>query len=170
MSDDDQAKNNVGSPTIYTEQLADEICERLSEGQSLRRVCLSDLMPDKSTVFRWLRTKQEFCDQYTRAKRESADALVDEMLDIADDSHNDWMEKFTEEEGKSDQLNPENIQRARLRIETRKWISARMQPKKYGERIEQTITALAALTDLSLEELNRRIQENELAIQRSTQD
>jgi hypothetical protein len=129
----------MARPTDYTPELADAICARLADGESLRTVCLSDEMPDKSTVFRWLRTNQAFCDQYTRAKEESADALTDEMLDISDDGTNDWMErKGGEGESTGWQVNGEHIQRSRLRIETRKWIASKLKPKKYGDKVDLT--------------------------------
>lgn len=50
-------------------------------------------MPSKTTVFSWLRIHPEFLDQYTRAKKESADAMAEDIMDISDDGHNDWMER-----------------------------------------------------------------------------
>lgn len=115
----------MGRPSLYTQELADEICSQLAEGKSLRTVCTAETMPSKSTVFKWLREVKAFSDQYARAKEESADALADEMLDIADDSERDY---------NGEKLNGENIQRARLRVDTRKWIAAKLKPKKYGDK------------------------------------
>ncbi len=123
----------TGRPTIYTPELADAICERLAEGTSLRTVCKADDMPAAATVFRWLRTNESFREQYTRAKDESADALVEEMTDIADDGHNDWMEVHHGEDVVW-KANGEAIQRSRLRVETRKWIASKLKPKRYGEK------------------------------------
>lgn len=127
----------MGRPSGFTQALADEICSQLAEGKSMRTVCLAEEMPDKATVFRWLRTYPAFCDQYTRAKEESADALVEEMLDIADDAGNDWMERNANgNEGWT--VNGDHIQRSRLRVETRKWIAAKLKAKRYGEKVEHT--------------------------------
>lgn len=127
----------MGRPTTYSDELADSICARLADGESMRTVCASDDMPCKATVFRWLRTNDEFLDQYTRAKEESADALTDEMLDIADDGSNDWMEAH-EKDNEAYSVNGEHIQRSRLRIETRKWLSSKLKPKKYGDKLDVT--------------------------------
>lgn len=121
----------MGRPSDFSQELADEICAQLADGLSLRTVCKSDDMPDKRTVFRWLRTNEAFCHQYTRAKEESADALTDEMLDIADDASNDWVER---DDGRVD-YNGDHVQRSRLRIETRKWIASKLKPKKYGDKL-----------------------------------
>lgn len=122
----------MARPTDYSQDLADRICEQLADGKSLRTVCLADDMPDKRSVFRWLRIHEEFSHQYARAKEESADALSDEMLDIADDGSNDWM---ASSDGGQD-YNGDHVQRARLRIDTRKWIASKLKPKKYGDKLE----------------------------------
>lgn len=131
----------AGRPTAKTPELVDEICAKLSDGRSLRSVCNDESMPSKTTVFRWLREDEEFRDQYARAKEESADALVDEILDIADDGTNDWMERYTKDcESAGWQANGEHIQRSRLRIDTRKWVASKMKPKKYGEKVAHELT------------------------------
>ena len=124
----------AGRPSKYSKKLSDEICAQLADGKSLRTVCLPDDMPDKATVFRWLRTNEEFRDQYARAKEESADALTDEMLDIADDGSNDWMKRHGKDEEDYWVVNGEHVQRSRIRIDTRKWIASKLKPKKYGDK------------------------------------
>lgn len=127
----------VGRPTKYTSQLANRICSQLAEGISLRTVCLGEEMPDKSTVFDWLRINKEFANQYARAKEESSDAMAEEILDISDDGTNDWM--VIHQGGKAVEVpNNEVLQRSRLRVDTRKWIMSKMKPKKYGEKIDMT--------------------------------
>lgn len=81
----------------------------------MRTVCQLKSMPNPATIFRWLRTKPEFCEQYEKAKQESADALVDDMLHFADERS-------------------ENPQRSRLQVDTRKWIASKLKPKKYGDK------------------------------------
>lgn len=96
-------------------------------------------MPDASTVFRWLRTDDEFRKQYARAKEESADALVEEMLDISDEASNDWMEVH-DPDNPGYRLNGEAINRSRLRVDTRKWVASKLKPKKYGDRSTTELT------------------------------
>jgi hypothetical protein len=105
----------------------------------MRSVCKDEGMPSMQTVFSWLRTKPEFLEQYTRAKDESADALVDEMLDIADHATNDWMEQH-DKDNVGYRLNGEAINRSRLRVDTRKWIASKLKPKKYGEKVQTELT------------------------------
>lgn len=118
----------------FTTQLADEICRRMTEGESLRSICAGDDMPATSAVMRWVSEKPDFQEQYARAMEARADAIFDEMFDIADDGQNDWMERNGEDnEGWS--VNGEHVQRSKLRIDARKWALARMSPKKYGDKI-----------------------------------
>lgn len=132
-----KGKNPPGRPSSYTQELADHICAELACGLSMRTVCKADDMPDMTTVFRWLRTNEEFRQQYTQAKAEAADALVEEMLDISDDGTNDWMEVHDKDgECVGYKVNGEHVQRSRLRVETRKWIAAKLKPKLYGERVD----------------------------------
>jgi hypothetical protein len=130
---DDARKGNGG--TRYSPQLASAICEALVEGRSLRSICTDDDMPGKSTVFRWLAEHAEFRVLYARAREVQADTLFDETLEIADDARNDWMERRTQKDA-SWVANGENIQRSKLRIDTRKWFVAKLSPKKYGDKVE----------------------------------
>lgn len=94
-------------------------------------------MPAKATVLRWIARHDEFRDQYARAKQEGAEAIAEEMFDIADDGSNDWMEKMDAEGNAYGwQLNGEHVQRSKLRIETRKWYLSKIMPKKYGDKIQ----------------------------------
>jgi len=122
-------------PTKYTKDLADKICEKLACGESMRTVCKPESMPSMQTVFSWLRTLPDFLEQYTRAKQESADALVEEMIDIADDWSNDFMEIKKWDEYYNVE-NKEVTNRSKLRVETRKWIASKLKPKKYGDKLE----------------------------------
>lgn len=127
----------MARPTKFTQDLADRICEMLAEGMSMRSVCREDDMPCMSTVFKWLREKPEFSQQYARAKEESADALFEDLLDIADDGTNDWMERTNAEgENVGWQVNGEALQRSRLRVDVRKWALSKLKPKKYGEKLD----------------------------------
>ncbi len=112
----------MARPSDYTQELADRICVLLSEGKSLRTVCKAEDMPDASTIFRWIRSNEEFCKQYTRAKQESSDAWAEELHDIVDEVA----------------VDKEAINKARLQVDTRKWLMAKMKPKKYGEKLDLT--------------------------------
>lgn len=129
----------MARPTKYSEQLVDTICSRLADGESLRSICEDDAMPDKATVLRWLSDEKNagFATKYARAREMQADALFDDMIDIADDGRNDWMEKRNADgENIGWQENGEALRRSDLRIKTRQWMASKLQPKKYGDKLD----------------------------------
>lgn len=146
-----------GRPTDYTGALAGQICLRLANGESLRKLCQDDKMPDKATVLRWLADKEkaEFRDQYAHARELQADKLFDEAIEIADDASGDWVEA---DDGKK-VLDHEHVQRSRLRVDTRKWAAGKLAPKRYGDKLQHTgdgggpIRVAPDLSNLSDEEL-----------------
>lgn len=119
----------AGRPTTFSQETADHICEELSSGVSLRSICAADDMPDKATVFRWLAKDETFRDQYARARDAQSDAMLEDILEIADQ----W-----EDQAKL-LRDPDVIQRAKLRIDTRKWAMSKMAPKRYGEKVTQEL-------------------------------
>lgn len=132
----------MGRPPMFTQEIADIICNRLADGESLRRICKDENMPSKTTVFKWLADERyvNFADQYARAREAQAESLVEECLDIADDSSNDYVEKENADGSKSVVVDKEHIARSKLRVDTRKWWAARLAPKKYGDRLSTEVT------------------------------
>lgn len=125
-----------GRPSDYSVEMATAICERLSLGESLRQICADEDMPGKTTVMRWLAAHAEFRDQYAHAREAQADYWAEEIVEIADDGSNDT---YTDKDG-NERTDQEVIARSRLRVDTRKWLMARMAPKKYGDKITQEHT------------------------------
>lgn len=121
-------KKKAGRPSDFTQELADLICERIADGKSLRAICTEEAMPNKATVFRWLASNEAFSDQYAHARDSQADTLFDDVLAIAD-----------QYDSAADKLDVDHIQRARLRIDARKWMAGKLRPKKYGEKIDHTL-------------------------------
>lgn len=118
----------------FTQAIADTICTRLADGQSLREICRDEEMPSQSMVFRWLADNDTFREQYARAREAQADRFADEILEIADDGSNDWMLRKVGEED-VEVANHEHISRSKLRVDARKWLMSKMAPKKYGDKL-----------------------------------
>jgi hypothetical protein len=137
-----------GRPTDYTEKLVTAICTGIAEGMSLRKVCELDGMPSISTVLRWLAddARQEFRDQYARAREAQADFLAEEILSIADEQCT--MVRADKHGSRDDDgdggtevvFDSTAVARNRLRVDARKWLASKMAPKKYGDKIEATHT------------------------------
>lgn len=121
----------------FCQETADFICDEIADGKSLRAVLRENTaLPNSSTIFKWLGIYEEFAKQYARARTASADAMVDDIQAISDDGLNDtYIDGYGNKK-----VDKDVIARSRLRVDARKWLAAKMQPKKYGERISQEIT------------------------------
>ena len=113
----------AGRPSKYTKELGRKICDRIANGESLKRVCERDDMPARRTVHTWLldEDKKQFLHNYESSVNIRTDNMFDaleEISDISDDS--------------------ESPMRSRLRVDTRKWYLSKVMPKKYGDKIDHT--------------------------------
>lgn len=131
----------MSRPSSFTQEQADDICRRLAAGESLRKICAEDSMPDRSSVLRWLDGNEAFRSQYARAREEQADHYAEEIVDIADE---DPATVFDEEHviggEKVDVVRVDSaaVQHQRLRIDARKWFASKVAPKKYGDKLEHS--------------------------------
>ncbi len=125
----------MGRHAVYGQDTRDEICRRISIGESLISICKSEGMPDKSTVLDWLFKEPDFVAQYARAREAQAEHYLDEIIEISDDS---MLDTEMGEDG-IERTNHEVVARARLRVDTRKWAMSKLAPKKYGDRIENRL-------------------------------
>ena len=124
------------SKSTYTTQMADIICIRLSEGESLKGIVRSEGMPDRATVYRWLLEQPAFCDKYARAREEQADTLADEIIAIADESPE--INEVRDKNGDVIDIKIDSgyVAYQKQRIEARKWTAMKLKPKKYGDKLE----------------------------------
>jgi hypothetical protein len=133
-----------GRPSKYTPELAAEIIARMCEGESLRSICRDATMPVISTVMLWVATDREgFSEQYAKGCEARAHYWADEMLDIADDGANDYMQR----EGK-EYVNGEAIARSRLRVDTRKWLLSKMLPKYSDKPVDAPTETLGQVIEI----------------------
>lgn len=122
-----------GRPSIFSEELADLICSRLAEGDSLRAICRDDDMPSVGTVCRWLTQNEAFQEQYTSAREIQAETFADELVLIADTPLIGTKTKTVGD--KVETIEGDMIEHRRLQVDTRKWVAARLLPKKYGDKL-----------------------------------
>ncbi|HDV6632351.1 TPA: hypothetical protein RJX14_001139 [Legionella pneumophila] len=123
-----------GRPTKYNTELGREICNIIaSTSKGTKKLCAENShWPCQDTLFTWLKTYPEFSEQYAQAKRCQVELLIDEILEIAD---NDLQDKFTNSHGEII-FNNSAITRAKLRVDTRKWLASKLVPRVYGTRVE----------------------------------
>lgn len=125
----------MGRPSDYTLEQADDICAHIAGGRSLVSWCAVENHPDYATVMRWLQKQPEFRDKYACARQDQADFLAEEIVQIADDGLNDT---YVTDDGV--RTNQDVIARSRLRVDARKWYASKLAPKKYGDKVETTLT------------------------------
>lgn len=136
----------IGRPSIYTQELADEICAKIaSNGKGIQLLCAENAhWPSKDTIFEWLKKYSDFSDQYVQAKQLQIETFIDDILEIADDASQDLV---TNEHGNLVSNNV-SIARARLRIDTRKWLASKLVPKIYGLGKKDNVANVSVLERL----------------------
>lgn len=110
----------MGRPTDYTDQIAEQICDLIMVGKSLRTICSDEIMPDRSSIYRWLNANAGFATKYAHARAMQADYLFDEMAEIEDDTQNQRLDPAA----------------ARAILGSKQWRAAKLAPKKYGDRVD----------------------------------
>lgn len=155
-----------GGKGLYNDKLAEEFCERMCKGEAPTQICQDPRMPSYPTIIKWTLSDdpkyEAFRVMYEESKRIMWLYHADQMLDLSDNSTNDYMDrynKFTEETERV--FDNENVQRSKLRIDTRKWLLAKMLPHVFGEKVDVSVggrdgrpIAVAAIT-MSVEDAER---------------
>jgi hypothetical protein len=126
-----QRSGKNGRPTIYCEKLAMEICKRIMEGQTLRKLVEADDMPTQRAIWLWLSKYPEFSLQYARAKEEQSDAIVEKMLFKAEEVET---ATYIDAEGNT-RIDAGAVQAAKLYVDAAKWYAGKLKPKRWGDRI-----------------------------------
>lgn len=108
----------MARPTKFTKKLADQICARIAEGESVRSICRDAAMPNASTVHAWVLDDEAFSKQYARAKEIGVEIEADEIEEIA--------------------RTEQDVQRAKLIIDVKKWNMSKKFPKKFGDKLDVT--------------------------------
>jgi hypothetical protein len=146
----------TGRPTSYTEALAEEICRRTAEGETLSQICRDEHMPPRRTVVDWvLDDRAGFSARYARARELLLERWADDITEIAEDGRNDWMERETKSGRIVKALNEEAVARSRLRIDSRKWLLSKLKPERYGDSLK--LTGKLDMNNTTDEQLDARI-------------
>ena len=131
--------NRTGRPSIYSEELANRICEVVATNPNgLPTLCKKfDFMPDPDTIRVWRWTKPLFSAKYTLAKQHQAELMAESSEDVIEELAS---YEFVDKEGAT-RLDSGMVAKARLLIDTRKWHASKLAPKIYGDKATDVITA-----------------------------
>lgn len=103
-----------------------------------------------TTVLKWLDADSVRGEMYARAREDRSDKLADEIVAISDQS--EW-DTYTDDNGNV-RTNQEVVARAKLRVDARKWVAAKLKPRVYGDKLDLTQTV--TIKDLPDDELLAR--------------
>lgn len=128
----------MGRRSIYTPELANEIIERISNGEPLKAICRDEHMPTWSVVYRWIRDIPDFATEMNIARDMGADAIAEEALSIADTP---VIGEETEYDGEKRKVKRgDMLGHRKLQVETRLKLLAKWHPKKYGDKTAMELT------------------------------
>lgn len=131
----------MGRKSIYTDEIAQEIVERLSKGEPMAAICRDEHMPAVRTVSDWIAGDEQFSASIARAREDGFDALAAQCLDIADDASNDSKLVGGGDDDAGHLVpNSEWISRSKLRVETRLKLLAKWDPKRYGDKVDHNVS------------------------------
>lgn len=125
-----------GRPSNFADDLAKEICFHVASGLSLRKIERIEGMPSMRTIMDWLDENTEFAQHYARAKDVALQAIAEEIIEIGDNENEDPNSR-------------------RVRIDARKWILAKLLPKKYGDSVSTPVVNVGVAVNNTLSEERR---------------
>lgn len=117
-----------GRPSKKTPELVEKICLLISQGKSLRQICRKSDFPHHDTVLRWLIKDEEFADKYRRAREIQSDVFVDQMYEEAS--------KKPKTDPLTGRIDPAAVKHQDNKIKTMQWLAMKMNPKKYGDKLD----------------------------------
>ncbi len=145
-------------PAEFTDEIFDAVCDRMANGQGLRKICDDPEMPSRTTFLRWVEKDTGRQAQYTAAREALMDWYAEEILEIAWDSSKDTIPATKTKPARCDN---EWVQRSRLKVDTLKFLMAKLHPKRYGDRLPETVESRnheAALLELEANEPPKRME------------
>ena len=116
-----KARRVARAPVRYSDEIAEEILERIADGESLKTICAEPGMPAASAVTQWCDKSADFALRYARAKERCAEHWASEIIDISDSVRSG--------------ATSEEVNAARLAVDSRKWIASKLLPRRYGDRM-----------------------------------
>lgn len=126
----------MSQQSTYTIELADEICERIASGETLRAICRESHMPSWVTVYAWRKANPQFSERLALARELGGDAIAEETLEIADTPQKGVREEQTHEGYKT--VREDMLGHRKLQVDTRLKLLAVWFPRKFGQRIDVT--------------------------------
>ena len=137
-----QEKKTIGRPTEYTQEKGLKICEKITQGFSLKSIVENDeSLPSLVSIYSWLSNNEDFLNNYARATEQRTEAQLEDLNILGDIS----IQEAKDADPKSSNA---IVSAYKLKADNMKWVMARMKPKKYGDKIDMTSDGKAITVEL----------------------
>jgi hypothetical protein len=121
---------------LEKDQIFDDVIEEIIEGRSLRSILKDKGMPSASNFLRWLSLDELKQKQYARACEARADYLFEQTIEIANNTEAGT--ETTVDHNGIKIVTKDMLGHRRLKIDAIHWHISKMNPKKYGNKIDLT--------------------------------
>jgi len=115
MSLDRISKNSYA----YSKVLADIICQEVTEGAPLTKLCKEEKYPSYATVCRWRRDNDDFNKALVMAYKFRADYYADKVLEEAEDTKT-----------------KDDAAVQKVKVDAYKWSAEKGNPERYGNKVK----------------------------------
>jgi hypothetical protein len=150
----------AGRPSTFTQKLADEIAERIGNGEPLAQICRDDHMPGLTTVYDWQNSREDFSESIARARVAGYDHIAADALKILDEEP-ERVVTVTGEDRSETRIDGASVQWAKNRFEGRLKLLAKWDAKRYGDKLDLTSGGERLGLSAEVEAARRRALENE---------
>lgn len=141
--------SEVSSCGPYPPEVFTAICLRIAEGEPLSRICSEPSMPSRKTFYQWVAEDIDLRAEYENAIALRCDHYADEIISLSDSCREGT--KIVKRNGKVETVTADMVERSRLQIDARKWYASKLNPKKYGDRLQADV-------NVSVETHEQRLQ------------
>ena len=126
-----EAAKKRGRPSKWTQEVEDEICERLSRCEPLRAICRLEGFPEWVTVYNWMESRDGFSERVARARENGVEAIAQDTLAMIDAEP-----RYVEDAKGGTRIDAGYVQWLKLRTEQRMKLLACWSPNRYGNRVQ----------------------------------
>jgi hypothetical protein len=137
-------KAKMGRPSTFTQERAKEIVDHISGGGHVSKLVEQGIVPNTTTLARWMRQHEDFREAVARAQEERAELWADQLIEIADTD--------------------EDPQRARVRIDARWKVIGSLLYRRYGVKQQVDINQNINVAVIQAEQLMQLSQRGRDAI------
>jgi len=130
----------MAKPYNYTEaekeQIIIDICNRVINEKTSFNIAVEGSPINYTSFFLWMVKSEKLRELYNYAREVRSDVLFEEIITIADTPIEGRKTKITERG--IEEMVGDMTEHRKLQIDARKWVVSKMQPKKYGDKLDVT--------------------------------